>query len=51
MDNICASMLEDITREKTLVGDLSREDCDEDNSHKFLCLSKIRQTTKVDGMK
>ena len=39
-DKMCTSMLEDITREKTLWVDLTREDCEEDNAHKFLCLVK-----------
>ena len=40
-------MLEDVTREKTSRGELKREDCDEENARKFLCLSKRRPIIQV----
>ena len=45
-DKIYMSMLEDVTRDKTLITYVTRECCDEDNEYKFLCLLK-----KIDGIK
>ena len=50
-DKIFMSMLEDVTREKALRGELNREDVDEKNTRKFLFLSKRRTITQVDKMK
>ena len=50
-DKARVSTLEDVTREKMLKGDLNREDCDEDNECKVLCLLKIRQAKQLDETK
>ena len=40
------SMINDNVIEKILCGDLNRENCDEENVHKFLCLLKDEQQRK-----
>ena len=46
-----ARMLEDVTREKILKGDLDREDCDKGNAHGFIYLLKRRVTAQEDDTK
>ena len=43
-------MIDDNVIDKILSGELNREDCDEANFYKFLCLLKRRSEKQVDTM-
>ena len=42
-DRIHRNVINDSVRDKMLDGEYNREDCDEDNLHRFLCLLKEEQ--------
>ena len=45
------SSTNDNIRDKVLIGISNREDCDEDNAHKYIILLKRRATTQIDNDK